>query len=199
MEIKLCKKCNIEKSFDNFRTITSNANKQYYRNTCLDCEKIIINRTSLAYYHKNKDTLKDTRNNYDKIYRKNNKDSIRKRKNEYNKKTRNENPLNKIHHNISSAILKSLKRNGYKKISRTHEILGCSFEEFKVRIESQWEPWMNWDNHGKYNGEINFGWDLDHIIAISSANTEEDIIRLNHYTNFQPLCSKVNRDIKKNK
>ena len=28
---------------------------------------------------------------------------------------------------------------------------------------------------------------MDHIIPISSAETEEDIYRLNHYTNFQPL------------
>ena len=38
---------------------------------------------------------------------------------------------------------------------------------------------------------------MDHIIPISIAETEEDIIRLNHYTNLQPLCSKVNRDIKR--
>ena len=38
---------------------------------------------------------------------------------------------------------------------------------------------MNWDNAGK--------WHLDHIIPISSAKNEEDIIKLNHYTNFQPL------------
>jgi hypothetical protein len=28
---------------------------------------------------------------------------------------------------------------------------------------------------------------MDHIIPISSAKTEEEIIKLNHYTNFQPL------------
>jgi len=58
---------------------------------------------------------------------------------------------------------------------------------------------MNWDNHGLYNGELNYGWDVDHIIPISSAKTEEDIYKLNHFSNFQPLCSKVNRDIKKAK
>jgi len=58
---------------------------------------------------------------------------------------------------------------------------------------------MNWDNHGKYNGEFNFGWDLDHIIPISSAITEQEVIKLNHFTNLQPLCSKINRYIKKNK
>ena len=32
--------------------------------------------------------------------------------------------------------------------------------------------------------------------------TEEqksDVIKLNHYTNLQPLCSKINRDVKRNK
>jgi hypothetical protein len=65
-------------------------------------------------------------------------------------------------------------------------------------IESKFEDWMNWDNRGKFNGELNYGWDLDHIVPISSAVTEEDIIKLNHYTNFQPLCSYINRVIKKN-
>ena len=56
---------------------------------------------------------------------------------------------------------------------------------------------MNWDNQGLYNMELNYGWDLDHIIPLSSATTEEEIIKLNHYTNLQPLCSRVNRDIKR--
>jgi hypothetical protein len=83
------------------------------------------------------------------------------------------------------------------KKSKSIEILGCSFEEFKLYLESKFEPWMTWENKGLYNGELNYGWDIDHIIPISSATTEEEIIKLNHYTNLQPLCSKVNRDIKK--
>jgi len=50
---------------------------------------------------------------------------------------------------------------------------------------------------GLYNGYFNYGWDIDHIIPISSAKTEDDIIKLNHYTNLQPLCSKLNRHIKR--
>ena len=55
---------------------------------------------------------------------------------------------------------------------------------------------MNWENRGLYNGELNYGWDLDHIIPICKAKTDEEVYKLNHYTNFQPLCSKINRDIK---
>jgi hypothetical protein len=43
----------------------------------------------------------------------------------------------------------------------------------------------------------NIEWDLDHIIPISSAKTKEDLIKLNHYTNLQPLCSCYNRYIKR--
>lgn len=57
---------------------------------------------------------------------------------------------------------------------------------------------MSWDNYGKYNGELNFGWDIDHIKPLCLAKTKEEVINLNHYTNLQPLCSKINRDIKWN-
>lgn len=56
---------------------------------------------------------------------------------------------------------------------------------------------MNWNNYGLYNGEFNYGWDIDHIIPSSSAKCEKDAYKLSHYTNLQPLCSKINRDVKK--
>lgn len=56
---------------------------------------------------------------------------------------------------------------------------------------------MTWDNYGIYNGTLNYGWDIDHIKPTSLANTEQEIIELNHYTNLQPLCGYTNRYIKK--
>jgi 5-methylcytosine-specific restriction endonuclease McrA len=59
---------------------------------------------------------------------------------------------------------------------------------------------MTWENRGLYRkGEYDVGWDVDHIVPTSSANTEEELIKLFHYTNLRPLCSKINRDEKKNK
>ena len=58
---------------------------------------------------------------------------------------------------------------------------------------------MNWENYGKYNGELNYGWDIDHIIPLSSAKSEEEVYKLNYYSNLQPLCSYTNRYIKVDK
>jgi len=63
---------------------------------------------------------------------------------------------------------------------------------------------MTWDNYVKYNGEFRYGCDIDHIIPISSVKissvkNKKEIININHYTNLQPLCSKINREIKKDK
>ena len=101
--------------------------------------------------------------------------------------------------NIRTLIQVSFKNSGYSKKTKTQEILGCSFEEFELHLESQFEDWMTWDNKALYNGELNYGWDIDHKIPLASAETEEDIIRLNHYTNLQPLCSRINRDIKRDR
>lgn len=66
--------------------------------------------------------------------------------------------------------------------------LGCSLEEFKKHMESQFKPGMNWDNHGQY------GWHIDHIKPLASFNLS-DVNQLNeacHFTNLQPLWAKDN-------
>lgn len=114
-------------------------------------------------------------------------------------KRRKNDPLFKLRCNIRGLILISIKRYGFKKRSKTSDIIGCDWDTLKKHIEIQFETWMNWDNRGKYNGELKYGWDIDHIIPVSSAKTEEEMISLNHYTNLQPLDSYVNRHIKRNK
>lgn len=81
--------------------------------------------------------------------------------------------------------------------TKTFQILGCTYNEFKLHLESKFQPWMNWDNRGPHNGTPDYGWDIDHIIPLKTATCESDIIRLNHYTNLQPLCSYINRDVKR--
>ena len=172
------------------------------------------------YYAKNVDKKKDYANNrkeiianYSKEYRINNSEAISERRkasyrankqkrialqNESYKKRIANDPLFKLKKQVQGLIRDSLRSKGIKKNDRTINILGCTLNEFKLHLESKFEPWMNWSNKGSYNGEPNFGWDIDHIIPSSSATTEEDILKLNHYTNLQPLCSYVNRVVKRN-
>ena len=141
------------------------------------------------YYQSNRDSeIKRVTN-----YNKSNIDKVRERNKEYKRNRLIIDPLYRLKSNISRRIRRCMKN----KSNRTYEILGCSPSDFKLYIESKFEHWMSWDNYGKYNGDFNHGWDLDHITPISSAINEEAIISLNHYKNLQPLCSKVNRDIKR--
>ncbi len=162
--------------------------QKYYQ----DNKEEIIEKVKI-YREDNLDKVKVTKNKY---YVKNKKKII-DRHNEYNKIKKKNDPLFKLSVNIRTSIYNNLRKLGKSKISKTNVILGCSFEDFKQHLESKFEPWMTWDNYGKYNGELNFGWDIDHIIPISTAKTEETVMELNHYSNLQPLCSKVNRDIKR--
>ena len=140
-------------------------------------------------------------NNIEKIrvYRKN--ILTKNRRNELHKEKMLSDNLYALKHKIRTLISVSIKAKGYTKKSKIFEILGCSFEYFKHHLESQFESWMTWDNHGNPKDgilELNKTWDIDHIIPISSSVTEEDVIRLNKYTNFRPLCSYNNRFIKRN-
>ena len=109
--------------------------------------------------------------------------------------------LFRLKKNLSATLRKILKSKNFKKGTKDKlSILGTDYKTFKEYLEGLWEPWMSWDNYGKYKiGTFNYGWDIDHIIPTSTAKTEEELLKLNHYTNLKPLCSKVNRDIKKDK
>jgi len=81
-------------------------------------------------------------------------------------------------------ILSSLKKQGFSKDSKTADVLGCDFDTFKTHIERKFTKGMSWSNYGK--------WHLDHIYPISKATSFEMALKLNHYTNFQPLWAKDN-------
>lgn len=145
------------------------------------------------YYEKNKEEKKEKV----KIYRENNIDKIRARQNKYFKERKENDPLFKLSCNIRTLINLSLVKGGYSKNTKSFDILGISYEDLKKHFENMFSSWMTWENHGLYNGDFNYGWDIDHIIPLSSARNEYELLKLNHYTNLQPLCSKINRDIKK--
>lgn len=84
-----------------------------------------------------------------------------------------------------AVVTNAMARMGYKKGSKTEAILGCTWGEFKAHLERQFLKGMNWDNRHL--------WHIDHIVPVSSASSEEEIVLLNHFTNLRPLWAEDNR------
>lgn len=215
MESKICNKCGGEKLLIEYNK--DNASKDKLKNTCKSCQSIIYrewankNKKEKSVYNKeyrikNEKNLKEYTKNYNENFKTKNNISRHTLWDRNNKdrrkellKTRLKNDIVfSLKYKLRSSLNAIFRYKGFTKRHKSHDILGCSYEQFLIHLESQFEPWMNWDNKGLYNGDLNHGWDIDHIIPTSSANTEEELIKLCHYTNLQPLCSKINRDIKKN-
>jgi hypothetical protein len=72
---------------------------------------------------------------------------------------------------------------------KTKDIVGLEYEEFKTYISDKFTEGMNWENYGE--------WHLDHIKPLCEAKNEEEVLKLNYYTNLQPLWAEDN--LKKNR
>lgn len=132
------------------------------------------------YYVQNKDIVLERR----KDYYARNKNKIGARVGAYIKNKRIVDPIYHTKCRVRRLILKAIVDKGFTKRSSTADILGCDRDTFYHYIESQFIRGMNWENRSL--------WHIDHKIPLASAKTEEDIIRLNHYTNLQPLWAEDN-------
>jgi len=109
---------------------------------------------------------------------------------EYRKKRFEEDPLFKLTVNIRHLISNSLRRQGYSKKTRTYKILGCDYETFYNHLLETYKKnyGVEWDGIEDVH--------IDHIIPVSLAQTEEEVIKLCHYSNLQLLKAKDNLDKK---
>lgn len=135
-----------------------------------------VKRYSIA----NKNRIREYKRKYSKLNRK----KISHFQNEWQKKRVKTDPLFKLIKTLRGRLLHYLRS---KKLSKKHrfvEYIECSPQELKQYLENQFIDSMSWDNHGK--------WHIDHITPLSSAKTEEEIYKLCHYKNLQPLWAKDN-------
>lgn len=123
---------------------------------------------------------KNRASEYQKSYSRKNRLKI----NSNHKKRMASDGLYKLRVDSSVAINKAISRGGFKKQTKTANILGCSFEEFKFHIESQFQPGMSWENRSE--------WHIDHIMPVSMAKTYDEVVRLNHYKNLRPMWAHEN-------
>jgi hypothetical protein len=201
METKICNKCKEEKKVCEFyKNIKSNDGYMYCCKICRKDNKkksyaknrelILLQKKN--YYSLNKENiLNKIKNKYDskkpiliersKKYYYNNKEKIFEKE----KDRRKEDIIYKISGNVRKRIRHFLRTNGINRKNKTFDIVGCSPKFLKEHIEKQFTEGMSWDKMGK---EIH----IDHIVPLSSAKMEEDVYKLCHYTNLQPLWAHEN-------
>lgn len=217
MEVKICNICNIEKTIVDFHKRKDS--KDGCRNECKKCTRLKINNYRLnntkkvnqwnreTYYRnitKHRETKKKYRENnketlkvYEKKYRENNKEKIKKyykdNKEILIKKAlervrvrRKNDVIFRIKLSLRARLSGFLKQNEITKKNKTLELVGCNPKELKEHLEKKFVDGMCWENYGIH------GWHVDHIIPLSSAKTEEEIYKLCHYTNLQPLWATDN-------
>ncbi len=150
------------------------------------CGSINCRRTMMKSYMKTTDPVKrkisslkfqNANPNYLKEWREENQEQDRKLNREYVAKRYNVDVCFRLAHLLRTRLRKCALAVG---VSGPRE-LGCSIEEFRRHLESQFTEGMSWDNYGL------LGWHIDHKVPLDSAVSEEEVKRLCHYTNLQPL------------
>lgn len=102
----------------------------------------------------------------------------------YQNTRRKTDPLYKLAGSMRCLINQAFRIQNYKKDSQAREIIGCSFTELKKHLQLQFAEGMTWQNAGD--------WHIDHKLPLAAATTKDELIKLNHYTNLQPLWAKDN-------
>ena len=161
METKLCTEC---KEVVDIKNLGKKSAK------CKPC----LNKICKINKEKNKEKYKISH----KIWLEKNKEKMTIYARNYNKERKRNDQLYKLKCNLRTLINISFKNKNVIKQSKTCEILGCDYDFFRDYIYGQFTENMNWDNIH-----------LDHIKPLYTAVTKEDILVLNHYTNFQPLLA----------
>ena len=90
----------------------------------------------------------------------------------------------KLRKNLRNRLNMAIKNN--QKVGSAVSDLGCSIEELKKHLESQFELEMTWDNWS-----IN-GWHIDHIRPLCSfdLSDEESFLLAANYKNLRPIWAK---------
>ena len=135
-----------------------------------------------AYYERNREKLLERSNQYYK----DNADSVKARNYKYYKMKMETDPTYKLTQYMRSRVRNAINKNSGTKRDRTFELVGCSAEQLKLKLESQFTEGMTWENYGE--------WHVDHIRPCNSFNLslDKDQKACFHHTNLQPLWAADN-------
>lgn len=93
---------------------------------------------------------------------------------------RESDPNFRVARNLRARLRRVL--NGRQKVGSAVRDLGCTIENFRTHIESQFQPGMTWQNWGE-------SWHLDHVYPLSRADLSDhnQFIAVANWRNYQPL------------
>ncbi len=113
--------------------------------------------------------------------------------NAYRRNRRKTNPSFLIEDRIRARMRDALKRTRQNKNGSTKSLLGCSIPNFRIYLESLFEPGMSWQNYGE--------WHIDHIMpcAIFDLAKPDHQRRCFHFSNQRPLWASDNLSRKRAK
>lgn len=114
-----------------------------------------------------------------KKYTKNNPERMKALRDKYYKEKYGKDIFFTLKITLRNRLNSALDAKFWKKTSKFSEYIGCTLEQLQQHLESKFTEGMSWENRGD--------WHLDHILPLSSAKTEEELYKLCHYTNLQPL------------
>lgn len=116
-----------------------------------------------------------------KTYYEKNKKVLQAKNLQYRKERLKVDPGYRILNSCRRRLRRALK--GERKLYNFMKNVGCSADQLKSYLESQFQPGMTWQNYS------NRGWHIDHIKPLSKFDlTKEDQFhQAIHYTNLQPL------------
>ena len=151
-----------------------------------------LKEKSKAYREKNKEAIQKRRKKYreqnqekikerKKRYYEENKKSIIKKNVEYTRKRKETDFLYAFKQKIRGFILQSFKRKNLNKTDHTSEIVGCSIEDLINHLKETF-----YKNY-RYVWDEKEAVHIDHIIPLKEAKTEEEVIKLCHWSNLQLL------------
>lgn len=190
MEKKVCNECEGEKNVCEFTK--DKTKKDKLKSICKECVRIknfIFRKKDPSKYKETQKKYRDSNKEKESIrvstWISNNKNKRNLYTTEYEKLRKKIDPVFKLRRTTKNRIYCFLKTKNFTKRNRTFDIIGCSPEFLKEHIENQFTEGMSWELLGQ---RIH----IDHIIPLSSANTEEEIYKLCYYTNLQPLWAEDN-------
>lgn len=204
--MKVCRICQISKPLT-LEYWYWRKDSNTWRTNCKDCKQKEDN--------KYKNERKQERYLYNKDYVSKNKSSVLKYSRKYKEKYRHKRNLQlkkrrqndcnfKLRALLSSRVTFVLKNNNSSKNGNSvMKFLPYTVEELKQHIEAQFEPWMTWQNWGRYFFETwndedpsTWTWQIDHIIPQAKLPyafmEDENFKKCWALENLRPLASKIN-------